>query len=97
MKNYTYRHVVESNGLFEVHENEYTNSQIDMKKFVESMADIIVSANCGWDGVMYKVMGNDSYHRVYMVLYCNSGGERWIPIDCNSKACNFSVLGENLW
>ena len=35
--------------------------------------------------------------REYMVLCVDGRTERWIPIDGNSKGCNFSVLGENLW
>lgn len=96
-KNYTYGWVLKDRGYVEVPEAEYTERQIDMKNFIESMSEVIKAARCGWDGVKYKVMRymDDSIEK-YMVLYCD-GGERWIPINGNSKGCNFSVLGENLW
>ena len=96
-KNYTYGWVLKDRGYAEVPEAEYTDRQIDMKNFIESMSVLIKEAKCGWDGVKYKVMRymDDSIEK-FMVLYCN-GGERWIPITGNSKGCNFSVLGENLW
>ena len=96
-KNYTYGWVLKDRGYVEVPEAEYTDRQIDMKNFIESMSVLIKEAKCGWDGVKYKVMRymDDSIEK-FMVLYCN-GGERWIPITGNSKGCNFSVLGENLW
>ena len=98
MKNYMYTHIIKACGYVEVDESEYTDRQLDMKKFVESMSGIVKSANCGWDGVKYKVMNNNQdYNDAFMVLYCNGGGKRWIPINGNSKGCNFSVLGENLW
>lgn len=97
MKNYTYEWVIKDRGYIEVSETEYTDNQNNMKKFVESMSEIIREARCGWDGVKYKVMKHEiNGIDVYMVLYCD-GGERWIPINGNSKECNFSVLGENLW
>ena len=96
-KNYTYGWVLKDRGYVEVPESEYTERQIDMKNFIESMSEVIKAARCGWDGVKYKVMRytDDSIEK-FMVLYCD-GGARWIPINCNSKGCNFSVLGENLW
>lgn len=98
MKNYTYGWVLRDKGYVEVDEAEYTERQMDMKEFIESMSIVIKSAKCGWDGVRYKVMKYmDCSIEKYMVLYCNDGGERWIPINGNSKGCNFSVLGENLW
>jgi hypothetical protein len=98
MKNYTYGHVIKDKGYVELPVAEYTANQLDMKKFIESMSSVIVEAKCGWSGVRYEVMK----HKVgdvaeYMVLYCNKGGSRWIPITANSKGSNFSVLGENLW
>lgn len=99
MKNYTYGWDVENRGYKEVNESKYTASQIGMKRFVELMSIAIESANCGWSSVQYKLMehaeNNDT--REYMVLYAGTHGARWIPIDGNSKGCNFSVLGENLW
>ena len=97
MKNYMYAHTIKERGFIEVSESEYTESQIDMKNFVESMSEIVKSAKCGWDGVKYKVMECYGYVDIFMVLYCIDGGERWIPINGNSKGCNFTVLGENLW
>jgi hypothetical protein len=61
------------------------------------LSNVVIKANCGWDGVEYKVMRLNNDVRIYMVLCVGGHGERWIPIDCNSKGCNFSVLGENLW
>ncbi|MBR5604263.1 MAG: hypothetical protein IKW51_08690 [Bacteroidales bacterium] len=96
-KNYIYGWVLKDRGYVEVPESEYTERQIDMKNFIESMSEVIKDAKCGWNGVKYKVMRyiDDSIEK-FMVLYCD-GGERWIPITGNSKGCNFSVLGENLW
>ena len=99
MKNYTYGYYIKDNGYVEVEENRYNDRQIGMKMFVELMSIAIESAKCGWDNVKYKVMehldSNDV--REYMVLYSGGHDARWIPIDGNSKGCNFSVLGENLW
>ena len=98
MKNYTYGWHIRSQGYKEVNENEYTDKQIDMRDFINSMSTVIELANCGWDNVQYKVMEyTKDITREYMVLYCGSHDTRWIPIDGNSKGCNFSVLGENLW
>ena len=98
MKNYTYGHIIRDRGYFETPVSEYRKAQLDMKEFVESMSDIIAKANCGWSGVRYEVMKHENGDMSeYMVLYCNGGGSRWIPITANSKGCNFSVLGENLW
>ena len=98
MKNYTYGWLLRDRGYVEIPESEYTERQIEMKEFIESMSIVIKTAKCGWDGVKYKAMKyiDDSTEK-FMVLYCNDGGERWIPINGNSKGCNFSVLGENLW
>lgn len=97
-KNYTYGWLLRDNGYVEIPESEYTERQIDMKCFIESMSAIIKASQCGWDGVKYKVMKYaDNSIEKFMVLYCDRGGERWIPINGNSKGCNFSVLGENLW
>lgn len=99
MKNYTYGWVIKNDGYTEVPEYLYSESQKDMNEFIKSMSSVIESAKCGWDCVMYKVMANatNKVIREYMVLFCNGHDARWIPIDCNSKGCNFSVLGENLW
>jgi len=100
MKNYTYGWVLEDKGYVEVPEAEYTESQIDMKNYIETMSELIRSAKCGWSGVKYKVMkfkDVEDYRESYMVLWVTGGGSRWIPITGNSKGCNFSVLGENLW
>lgn len=97
-KNYTYGWVLKDRGCVEVLESEYTENQIDMNNFIESMSAIIKVAKCGWDGVKYKVMlCADNSIEEFMVLYCNNGGSRWIPVSGNNKGCNFSVLGENLW
>lgn len=99
MKNYTYGWHIKSMGYREVDECDYESRQIEMKEFVKVMSTAIEIANCGWDNVQYKVMKHkdDEDTREYMVLYCGNHDTRWIPIDGNSKGCNFSVLGENLW
>ena len=99
MKNYTYGWMIKDKGYVELPESEYTENQIDMMKFIQSMSSVIVEARCGWSGVRYEVVKHNEREDVleYMVLYCDGGGSRWIPIKGNSKGCNFSVLGENLW
>ena len=99
MKNYTYGWVLEDDGYTEVPTTDYTVYQLDMCEFVMSMSEIIEKSKCGWDGVRYAVMKykDTMVTEEYMVLYCDGGGSRWIPVTCNSKGCNFSVLGENLW
>ena len=98
MKNYTYEWVIKDRGFVEVDKGEYDDRQIDMNEFINSMSNVIVSSKCGWDGVEYKVMKHPlGAINEYMILYCNEGGKRWILINGNSKGCNFSVLGENLW
>lgn len=99
MVNYTYGWMIKDKGFVEVPVEEYDKYQIDMKEFVESMSEVISKAVCGWSGVRYQVMRHEKTldTEPYMVLYCNGGGERWIPVLGNSKGCNFSVLGENLW
>jgi hypothetical protein len=99
MKNYTYGWVIKDNGYVVLSTTEYTEHQLDMNKFINSMSAVIVEANCGWSGVRYEVVKHSERGDVleYMVLYCNGGGSRWIPITANSKGSNFSVLGENLW
>jgi len=101
MKNYTYRHVLLQQGYVEVPESEYTDRQKDMKDFIDDLSKIVKKANCGWDGVEYKVMHNkDMGNEKYMVLYVGytaGSGERWIPITGNSKGACISALGDNLW
>jgi hypothetical protein len=38
-----------------------------------------------------------NYAEPYMVLCVGGHGERWIPIDGNSKGCCLEVLGQNIW
>ena len=100
MKNYTYGWKLKDMGYVEVHESEYTERQHDMKNFIEMMSNVVKESNCGWSGVEYVLMKHNDYHRhiePYMVLCIDGIRERWIPIDGNSKGCNISVLGENLW
>lgn len=98
MKNYTYGWRLKELGYVEVPESEYTDRMLEMKEYVNMLSDVVDKADCGWDGVEYKVMKyiDDSIEK-YMELYTNDGGARWIPITGNSKGCNFTVLGENLW
>lgn len=99
MKNYTYGWLIKDKGYVELSVAEYTKEQIDMKKFIDLMSSVVVEAMCGWSGVRYEIVKHNERGDVleYMVLYCNGGGDRWIPIIGNSKGCNLSVLGENLW
>ena len=98
MKNYTYGWRLKELGYVEMPESEYTERMLDMKKYIDMLSDLVRDARCGWDGVWYKVMKNEyEGNEKYMVLHVDGRGERWIPITGNSKGCNLSVLGENLW
>ena len=98
MKNYTYGWKIKDLGYVELHESDYTDSMIDMKNYISMLSDVIAKAKCGWSSVEYKAMkGKHGDVSEYMVLCVDSHGERWIPINGNSKGANFSVLGENLW
>lgn len=98
MTNYTYGWKLKEQGFVEVPESEYTDSQKDMQQYINMLSEVVFEANCGWDGVRYAVMQSESGStRIYMVLWVEGGGSRWIPIAGNSKGCNLSVLGENIW
>lgn len=103
MKNYTFGWKLKKMGYVEVPESNYTERQKDDKKFIDKLSEVVKEARCGWDGVAYKVMRytDDGSIEKYMVLYVGAQKEvddgRWIPINGNSKGCNLSVLGENLW
>lgn len=98
MKNYTYGWKLKDLGYAEISDNEYTESMMDMRDYVDMLSDVVVKAKCGWDSVEYKAMKHTSGSTSeYMVLCVDGNGERWIPISGNSKGCNLSVLGENLW
>ncbi len=100
MKNYTYAWKVKQSGYEEIDVREYTGSQTEMKQFIDDLSKIVWKAKCGWRGVHYKVVKNkEGYTKEYMVLYTSERDNdgRWIPIDGNSKGCNLSVIGENLW
>ena len=99
MKNYTYGNVIKSRGYIEVPVAEYTKYQLDMMEFIKSMSAVIVDAKCGWEKVRYAIMKHSEAGSTleYMVLCNDSKDIRWIPIEGNSKGCNFAVLGENLW
>ena len=98
-KNYTWGWMLKQKGFVEVPESEYTNRQQNDKEFIDKLSAIVKEANCGWNGVAYKVMRySDNSFEKYMVLYVDVvDNGRWIPITGNSKGCNISVLGENLW
>lgn len=98
MKNYTYGWRLRELGYVEVPEEQYTDRQKDMQQYIKMLSEVVRKANCGWSGVEYKVMKyiDDSIEK-YMRLWVEDGGSRWIPITGNSKGCNLSVLGENLW
>lgn len=99
MKNYMYKWELENRGFEELPKEEFTESQLDMEKFILSISEVIKEAKCGWTGVRFVPMKHKEYGIIeeYMVLYVDGGGDRWIPVTANSKGCNFSVLGENLW
>ena len=98
MKNYTYGWKLEDMGYSELSTDKYTKSMVEMKDYIDLLSNVVVKAKCGWDGVEYKVMKHASGDiSEYMVLCVDGNGERYIPISGNSKGCNFSVLGENLW
>lgn len=98
MSNYTFGWMLKQQGYVEVPEEQYTDRQRDMQEYIKVLSEAVRKAKCGWDGVRYAVMKytDDSIEK-YMVLWCDNGGSRWIPITGNSKGCNLSVLGENLW
>ena len=98
MSNYTFGWMLKQRGYVEVPEEQYTDRQKDMQEYIKVLSEAVRKAKCGWDGVRYAVMKytDDSIEK-YMVLWCDNGGSRWIPITGNSKGCNLSVLGENLW
>jgi hypothetical protein len=104
MKNYTYGWRLREDEYIEIPVEEYTNDQWDMHEFVNGVLNnALKAANCGWEGVIYKVLSRSSYTREYMILYSNGDFNtnydcgRWIPVTGNSKGCNLQVLGENLW
>lgn len=97
MKNYTFGWNLKELGYVEIPEEEYNDRQKDMAEYISVLSDAIHKANCGWDGVKYKLMKINNYAEPYMVLCVDDNEARWIPIDGNSKGCIFSVLGENLW
>lgn len=100
MKNYTFGWKLKEMGYVEIPESEYTEQQKDDKKFIDKLSNVVKDAKCGWDGITYKVMCyTDGSFEKYMVLHVDNdmNGGRWIPISGNSKGCNLSVLGENLW
>lgn len=98
MKNYTYGWKIKELGFEEVPQSQYTEREEDRKNYIVILSFAISQAKCGWDGVDYKLMKNaNGDTREYMVLYTGDHGQRWIPIEGNSKGCIFSVLGENIW
>jgi hypothetical protein len=98
MKNYTYGWKLKDMGYVEIPNSEYTNSMCDTKAYIAVLSNAIVIAKCGWDSVEYKAMRcQNGDINEFMVLCVDGCGERYIPISGNSKGCNFSVLGENLW
>lgn len=98
MKNYTYGWKLREQGYVEIPESEYTERQKEMKEYVQMLSDVVKSAACGWDEVKYKVMTyKGEFNEKFMVLCVNGNEVRWIPITGNSKGCNLTVLGENLW
>lgn len=98
MKNYTYGWELKNKGWSEIPEDSYSDSQKNMAEYISLLSEAVNKAKCGWGGVRYAVMQHTSDAiEEYMVLWVEDGGSRWIPIGGNSKGCNLSVLGENLW
>lgn len=97
MKNYTYGWALKDKGYVEVPADEYNDYQKSMAEYINILSEAISKAKCGWDSVVYRLMKINNYAEPYMVLCVDGHGERWIPIDGNSKGCVFAVLGENLW
>lgn len=104
MKNYMYGWQVKEREHKELPVEEYTENQWDMYNFVNGVLNNAIQAsNCGWLGVTYRVLYFGNETREYMILYSKGdvnnkfNSSRWIPVDGNNKACNFSVLGENIW
>lgn len=99
MKNYTYGWKLKEMGYVEVDAAKYDNSHANMKNFIDMLSDVVREAKCGWSGVEYVLMCHKGHEHKesYMVLCVDDHRERWIPINGNSKGCNISVLGENLW
>lgn len=98
MKNYTYGWKLKERGYTEIPECEYTERQKEMKEYIEMLYNVVKEAKCGWDELKYKVISyKGEFNEKFMVLCVNGSEARWIPITGNSKGCNLSVLGENLW
>lgn len=97
MRNFCYTEAIKYRGYVEIPETEYTEEQVEMKKYIDAMSVLIKEAKCGWEGVRFALMELNGYKDEYMVLVNIGRDIRWIPINGNSKACNFSVLGENIW
>ena len=98
MKNYTFGWELKQKGWSEIPEDSYSEHQKDKAKYIMILSEAVSKARCGWSGVKYAVMKHTSDAiSEYMVLWVEDGGSRWIPIDGNSKGCNLTVLGENLW
>lgn len=99
MKNYFSNLTIKERGYKEVDVSAFTKSMNHRMAFIAKMAEVIRMAQCGWDGVVYKAMKNPKTNEIdeFMVLYVEHRMARWIPIDGNSDACNFAVLGENLF
>ena len=101
MANYLYKHEIMERGYKEIPENEWPSHCKEMGKFIDSVSPIIQNAECGWNGVSYKVMEKECQGEIiqnsFLKLYNNGGGERWICVTGNSKACNLSELVNNIW
>lgn len=97
MKNYTFGWALREVGYVEVPEEEYTDRQKNMAEYIAVLSEAVSKAKCGWSGVEYRLMKINNYAAPYMVLCVDGHGERWIPIDGNSKGCCLEVLGQNIW
>ena len=97
MKNYTFGWRLKELGYVEVSKEEYSDHQKSMEEYIGVLSEAVRKAKCGWDSVVYKLMKINNYAEPYMVLCIAGHGERWIPIDGNSKGCCLEVLGQNIW
>ena len=97
MKNYTFGWALRDIGYVEVPKEEYTDCQKSMAEYIAVLSEAVSQAKCGWSGVEYRLMKINNYAAPYMVLCVDGNGERWIPIDGNSKGCCLEVLGQNIW
>ena len=99
MKNYLYTFEIKERNGKELSWQEYTENEQAHCAYIDvDLRNALVDANCGWDGLKYKVIEYPGGIRVpYMVLYVGKNPERWIPVEGNSRGANLQALGRNIW